>query len=75
MHDAKKKKKKTTVKSLADFFLMLFPHFNKFPFENFRLIRYLHPTDEELMSLAGIQRNPDRKSKGKKNKDRYEFCY
>lgn len=40
-----------------------------------RLIRYLHPTDEELMSLAGLQRNPDQKSKGKKGKHRYIFNF
>ncbi|XP_035217802.1 transmembrane protein 161B-like isoform X2 [Stegodyphus dumicola] len=36
---------------------------------SYRLMRYLHPSDEELLSVAGLQRNPG-KSKGKKGKDR-----
>ncbi|XP_054712268.1 transmembrane protein 161B-like [Uloborus diversus] len=40
-------------------------------FLSHRLIRYLHPTDEELLSVAGIQRNSG-KPKGKRSKDRKE---
>ncbi|CAL1292094.1 unnamed protein product [Larinioides sclopetarius] len=36
---------------------------------SYRLTRYLHPTDEELLSVAGLQRNPE-KPKGKKGKNR-----
>ncbi|KAG8182232.1 hypothetical protein JTE90_024165 [Oedothorax gibbosus] len=38
---------------------------------SYRLIRYLHPSDEELLIVAGLQRNPD-KPKGKKGKNRKE---
>ncbi|XP_055925695.1 transmembrane protein 161B-like [Argiope bruennichi] len=38
---------------------------------SYRLTRYLHPTDEELLSVAGLQRNPE-KPKGKKGKNRKE---
>lgn len=38
---------------------------------SYKLIRYLHPSDEELMQLAGVQKNPS-KGKGKKGKDRKE---
>lgn len=38
---------------------------------SYRLTRYLHPTDEELLSVTGIQRNPG-KSKGKKHRERRE---
>ncbi|GIY26478.1 transmembrane protein 161B [Caerostris darwini] len=38
---------------------------------SYRLTRYLHPSDEELLSIAGLQRNSG-KTKGKKSKDRKE---
>ncbi|XP_015917310.1 transmembrane protein 161B [Parasteatoda tepidariorum] len=35
-----------------------------------RLIRYLHPTDEELLSVAGLQRKPNLEKSKKKGKNR-----
>ncbi|GIY69627.1 transmembrane protein 161B [Caerostris extrusa] len=40
---------------------------------SYRLTRYLHPSDEELLSIAGLQRNSG-KTKGKKKKEDNGDC-